>query len=377
MSSAPETAPSVHARTLHGRALVWDAHCDSLQRVVVNGVDLGLPSGAQADLPAWEAGGVNAQVFAVWVDTIYGAEHAARRALEQIAAFHQFLAAYPDRVALAMSAADVTRIVGSGRLAAMLAIEGGLAIQNDLALLRTYARLGATSMTLTHSSSIDWVDSSTDVERWGGLNDLGRAVIDELNRLRMVVDVSHVSDKAAEQAAALSKAPVIASHSSARALSDHPRNVSDRLARIIADTGGCIGVNCYNEFIDERYRDTMASRSGGVLQALNRPTTYRPHELDRAAADRLAHLLDDVPFRPPFERILDHIDHLVRVAGIDHVGLGADLDACVIPTPEGLDSVRDYPKITAGLVRRGYADADIEKILGRNFLRVFGDVRGA
>ena len=276
-----------------------------------------------------------------------------------------------------MTGADVRRIAGSGRLAAMLAIEGGLAIQNDLGLLRTYARLGATSMTLTHSASIDWVDSSTDVERWGGLNELGRSVIAELNRLRMIVDLSHVSDKTIDQVTRLSTAPVIASHSSARALSNHPRNVSDELARRIADTGGCIGINFYNEFIDQAYCDYMAGRADGILKALNQPTAYRPDQLDQAAADRLRHFFHDIPFRPRFELILDHIDHLVKVAGIDHVGIGADLDSCLIPTPEGIDTVRDYPNLTEGLTQRGYADSDLEKIMGGNFLRVFTEVRGS
>ncbi len=368
---------SKRAQALHHQIIVWDAHCDSLQRAVIDGVDLGVASNAQADLPAWKAGGVRAQVFAVWCDTIYGNDHAARRALEQIAAFHQFLAKYPDQVELAMTGADVRRIAGSGRLAAMLAIEGGLAIQNDLGLLRTYARLGATSMTLTHSASIDWVDSSTDVERWGGLNELGRSVIAELNRLRMIVDLSHVSDKTIDQVTRLSTAPVIASHSSARALSNHPRNVSDELARRIADTGGCIGINFYNEFIDQAYCDYMAGRADGILKALNQPTAYRPDQLDQAAADRLRHFFHDIPFRPRFELILDHIDHLVKVAGIDHVGIGADLDSCLIPTPEGIDTVRDYPNLTEGLTQRGYADSDLEKIMGGNFLRVFTEVRGS
>jgi len=367
---------SPRARAVHDRAIVWDAHCDTLQRLVIDNVDLGLASTAQADLPAWRAGGVDAQVFAVWVDTIYGREHAARRALEQIAAFHQFLARYPDQVGLALTAADVRRLAGQGKLAAMLAIEGGLAIQNDLGLLRTYARLGATSMTLTHSASIDWVDSSTDVPRWGGLNELGREVIAEMNRLRMVVDVSHVSDATIEQVVALSTAPVIASHSSSKVVCNHPRNLTDALARAIADTGGVIGINFVNEILDQAYHDLMTASKQSVLSLLNAPTDYRPEDLDRVAAERLRGWFTDTPFRPPFERIIDHIVHLVNVAGADHVGIGADLDSCVIPLPAGFDSVRDYPKITEALCRRGFSDSDIEKIMGGNFLRVFEAVRG-
>ncbi len=362
-------------RALHDRALVWDAHCDTLQRLVVDDVDLGLPSQAQADLPAWHAGGVDVQVFAVWVDTIYGSDHATRRAFEQIAAFYKFLSAYPDQVGLATTAAEVRRVVGQGKLAAVLAIEGGLAIQNDLGVLRSFARLGATSMTLTHSASLDWVDSSTDAPRSHGLSAFGREVIAEMNRLRMIVDLSHVSDPVIEQVVELSTAPVIASHSSAKSICAHPRNLTDRLARAIADTGGVVGVNFVNEIIDQAYYDQLG-KHGSVLAMLNQPTRIPPDQLDRAAAERLRGWFQDDVARPPFERVLEHVEHLVRVAGIDHVGIGADMDACRIPLPAGFDSVRDFPMITDGLSRRGMSDDAVEKVMGGNFLRVFGEVRG-
>jgi membrane dipeptidase len=367
---------ATRAMALHQRAMVWDAHCDSLQRVVVDNVDLGQASDAQGDLPAWRAGGVKAQVFAVWVDTIYAPAHAARRALEQIAAFHQFLARYPDQVGLAMTGADVRRLAADGKLAALLAIEGGVAIQNDLGLLRTYARLGATSMTLTHSASIDWVDSSTDVARNGGLNELGREVIAEMNRLRMLVDLSHVSDATVAQAVRLSKAPVIASHSSSKTICQHPRNLTDELARAIADTGGVVGVNFVNEIVDQATYERASAGRGSVLTFLNQPTSYRVEELDQVAADRLRGFFLDQTNRPPFERIIEHILHLVKVIGADHVGIGADMDACRIPLPEGFDSARDYPKVTDALCRRGLSDAVVEKVMGGNFLRVFEAVRG-
>ncbi|MEO8450928.1 MAG: dipeptidase [Gemmatimonadota bacterium] len=375
VTSNREAPVSAHARELHERVLVWDAHMDSLQRVVVDGVDLGNKSNAQADLVQWKEGGVNAQVFAVWVDTIYAPYHAARRALEQIDAFHNLLAKYPDRIELALTGADVRRIAGQGKLAAMLAMEGGVAIQNDLALLRTYARLGATSMTLTHSASIDWVDSSTDKPKSGGLSPFGREVIREMNRLRMIVDVSHVSDDTIRQCLEISTAPIIASHSSAQALSNHPRNVSDELLKAIAAKGGVVGVNFYSEFLDQGYRDIMAKRVG-TLEMLNRPTNFPPEDLDRHAAERLHGWFRDGPTPPPFSTILDHIDHMVRIAGVDHVGIGSDLDATKIPTPAGMDSVSDFPKITGGLLDRGYSETDVGKIMGGNFLRVFEAVRG-
>jgi membrane dipeptidase len=197
-----------------------------------------------------------------------------------------------------------------------------------------------------------------------------------MNRLRLVVDVSHVSDAAARQVLELSTAPVIASHSSCRALAGHPRNLPDELIRAIAATGGVVGINFYNEFMDQAYFEAMSKRTGETIEVLNRPTSYPPEELDRVAGERMRGFFHDPPFRPPFERILEHVDHAVQVAGVDHVGIGSDLDATAIPTPEGMDSVSDFPRITEGLVRRGYSDADIEKILGGNFLRVFEAVRG-
>ena len=354
----------------------FDAHCDSLQRVVIDQADLArFPSG-QADLARWKKGSVGAQVFAVWIDTLYVPHHAARRAFQQIDALYNLLERYPDRVALARSTRDVRSIARSGRLAALLSIEGGDAIQEDLGLLRTYHRLGATSMTLTHSRTTSWADSSTDSPRWGGLNDFGRSVIREMNRLRMLVDVSHTSDATVEAVLTVSQQPIIASHSSCRALCSHPRNLSDDLLKAIARSGGVIGINFYAEFLDQGYHDEMKARKKDLLGSLNQPQAVPPEDLDRIAADRMRTFFSEQLPRPPFERILDHIDHAVGIAGINHVGIGADLDSGPIPTPEGFDDVRDYPKVARGLVGRGYSDRDVRKIMGENFLRVLKDVVG-
>lgn len=364
---------SDRARQVHEHALVWDAHMDSLQRVLINGVDLGRKGDAQADLVRWQEGGVDVQVFAVWVDTVYGKHHAARRSLQQIDAFYGLLEAYPDRIELARTAADIRRIVGRGKLAALLAIEGGLSIQNDLAVLRTYHRLGATSMTLTHSATIDWADSSTDTPRWHGLNEQGREVIREMNRLHMVVDVSHVSDETVRDVLQVSADPIIASHSSVRALCNHPRNLSDALIRAIADAEGVIGINFYAGFLCQEYLNRFNAVHCDLLAELNKPHDLAPDELDAFAAERLRNFYAgsmDLA-RPPFSRIAEHIDHIVQLVGVDHVGLGSDLDSGPIPTPLGIDTVSDYPRITDALLRRGYGVGDVEKILGGNFLRVF------
>jgi membrane dipeptidase len=370
----------LEALKIHQRAYVWDAHCDSLQRVVVDGIDLGAPGTAQADLDAWQEGGVKVQVFAAWVDVIYGPNQGARRALEQIAAFHQFLARHPARVGLATTAAEIRALAGEGRLAAVLAVEGGLAIQGDIGLLERFAHLGVTSMTLTHATSLDWIDSSTDAPRAGpgGLSDFGRDVVAEMNRLKMVVDVSHVSDDAIRQVARASVAPIIASHSSSRAICDHPRNLTDDLARVIADTGGVIGINFVNEILDQATCDRVNPDPGAALASLRHDgPPIALQDLDRVAGERLRRVFSVPHPRPPFERILEHILHFVKLLGADHVGLGADLDGGPVPVPEGFETVRDYPRITEALWRGGMADRDIEKVMGNSFLRVFEAVRGA
>jgi membrane dipeptidase len=284
------------------------------------------------------------------------------------------LAKYPDRMELARNAADIERIAASGKLAALMGIEGGHAIQNDLALLRMFHRLGVSYMTLTHSNTNDWADSSTDKARWGGLNDFGRQVVREMNRLGMLVDVSHVSEDTVMDVLEVSTKPVIASHSSCLALCNHPRNLSDKALKTIAKNGGVIGINFFSGFVDQKYLDAMNAMQNDILATINEKKQIAPEDLDRVAAERLK-LLDDpgIP-RPPFARILDHIDHAVKIAGIDHVGIGSDLD--MIPTPEGMNDVSDMPIITKGLLERGYKETDIRKILGGNFLRVLRQATG-
>ena len=360
---------------LHANSLVLDAHTDTLQRLVMDGTDFGVRSAGdplvdRADLPRYAEGGVDAQIFAVWVDTIYVPHHAARRTLQQIDAFHGVLEAHPERVGLARTGQDVRDVVAQGRFAMLLSIEGGDAIQHDLGILRTFNRLGACSMTLCHSRTTDWVDSSTDEPRWNGLNEFGREVIAEMNRLRMVVDVSHTSDQAVRDVLAISNQPVIASHSCCRVLCDHARNLPDDLIKGIAERGGVVGINFYSAFVDQAYLDSYRAKHEDALTAMNKPIAVPPEELDRVARERLyGHAVDDVP-RPPFDSLLDQIDRMVEVAGIDHVGLGTDLDVPHLSTPEGFDDVTHFPRITEGLLDRGHPAEDVEKILGTNFLRV-------
>ena len=366
-------AVSPKAKQIHDSAIVIDTHMDTLQRVLLKHADLGVRSkNGQADLPRLREGGVKAQVFAVWVDPMYAPYRSARRTLQLIDAMQSVLKQYPDRVELAQSASDIRRIARSGKLAALMGIEGGHAIENDLALLRMYRQLGVIYMTLTHSNTNDWADSSTDAPRSHGLSPFGREVVKEMNRIGMLVDISHVSDETVRAVLATSTKPVIASHSSCRALCNHPRNLSDDLLRAIGQKGGYIGINFYSAFVDQNFKN----RASGTdqLKVFNSKPKVDPDKLDQVAAER-ANIPErtDIP-RPPFSILLDHLDHAVKVAGIDHVGIGSDLD--VVPTPEGMDDVTDFPKITEGLLQRGYSEQDIRKILGENFLRVLQQATG-
>jgi membrane dipeptidase len=364
------------AAALHEHALVWDAHMDTLHRALVGGHDISRRSACDGDLDRWRSGGIDVQVLAIWVDTIYLPHHGMRRALAQIDIFHRLADDNPDRIELARTAADVRRITGDGRLAALLALEGGAVFNDDLAQLRALHRLGVMSVTLTHSASTTWADSSTDTPRWRGLNEFGRQVVRELNRLGIVVDVTHVSDDTVLDVLEVSRAPIIASHSNARTLCDHPRNLTDDLVRAIAGAGGVIGVNFYPPFLDRTARDAMLGGAGDLLRLLNRPVDVTPERLDRVAAERNAafQAVADIP-SVPLDRLLDHIDHLVTVAGIDHVGLGSDMDG-INAYPEGLRTADDFPRITAGLLQRGYHEPDVRKILGENFLRVLEACQG-
>ena len=263
-----------------------------------------------------------------------------------------------------------------------MGIEGGHAIENDIRLLRDYYRLGVRYMTLSWSNTNEWADSSGDiddpkVQHHNGLTDFGKQVVLEMNRMGMMVDISHVADKTFFDAIATSKAPVIASHSSARALTNHPRNMTDDMLRAVAKNGGVVQTNFYSAFIDENYRKAAEA------QQKEREAAVEAHVAELKAAGKTVTYLDKdlierewaakIP-RPPLKSLIDHIDHIAKVAGVDHVGLGSDFDGVSGATPEGIDSAADLPKITQALLDRGYSADDIRKILGGNLLRVFGEV---
>jgi membrane dipeptidase len=369
---------------LHRSALVIDGHADTPQRLLDDGYNLAAPlDGGHLNLESARAGGLGAEFFVAWVDPRrFPREQFARRTLELIRSVRKSVASHPGETLLATSPEDIERAHREHKLAILLAIEGGHSIEGSLDRLREYHRLGARYMTLTWANSNGWADSSGDIDdpavehTADGLSAFGADVIHEMNRLGIMVDVSHVSDPTFRRVLETSRAPVFASHSSARALTNAPRNLTDEMLRAIAERGGLTMVNFYSAFISETWRtarnalrpelEADYNRQTACWKSEGRPITWAMiSTLDRQWAAKIP--------RPPLSMLIDHIDHVARVAGIDHVGLGSDFDG--IPSSvEGIDSAADLPKITAALMARGYSAEDCRKILGLNFLRYFREV---
>jgi membrane dipeptidase len=377
-----QTTVSARAREIHDSAMVVDTHADTPQRFLDENYDIGStdPSDhGHISLDKAKAGNLGAEFFSIWVDPETNQGHFARRTLDLIDSVYEQAAHHPDRMMMAFSVDDIERAHREHKLAALLGIEGGHSIENDIRLLRDFYRLGVRYMTLTWSNTNEWADSSGDISapkvaHHNGLTEQGKQIVLEMNRLGMLVDVSHVADKTFWDTIAVTKAPVIASHSSARALTNHPRNMTDDMLRAVAKNGGVVQVNFCNCFIDENYRQAdeaqAKDREAAIqaytdqLKAAGRTVTY----LDRDHLER--EWAAKIP-RPPLSSLIDHIDHIAKVAGIDHVGLGSDFDGVSGATPQGIDSAADLPKITQALLDRGYSADDIRKVLGDNLLRVF------
>jgi membrane dipeptidase len=362
------------ARRISAEAIGIDSHIDTIQHVLVDGVDLAnrLPNG-HVDLPRLREGGTKAPFFALWVPVYYKGAEAVRRTLDLRDAMQSVLDKHPDQIELATGAADIERIVKSKKIAAFLAIEGGHQIDDDLAVLRMYYRMGIRAMTLTHFKNNNWADSSTDKPEHNGLTPFGKDVVREMNRLGMLVDVSHVSDKTFYDAIAVSTKPVIVSHSSSRAISDIPRNVTDDMLRALAKNGGVIGINFGEGFISQK--DVAALRAAITSNQGAPPDMVGKILDDYANKEYRKDLADMKTGLATISDIVDHVDHMVKVAGIDHIGIGSDFDGITSP-PEGLADISKMPSLVAALLKRGYSEPDIKKILGGNYLRVIREVTG-
>jgi membrane dipeptidase len=332
----------------------------------------GLAPPLATDIPRLRRGGVGAQLWSVYVPVELAGPAAVQAVLEQIDVVHRLAELYPETFEMALTAADVERIHHAGRIASLVGVEGGHSIGNSLGVLRELYRAGARYMTLTHSSNDDWADSATDRPRHGGLTRFGEEVVREMNRLGMLVDLSHVAPSTMRAAMAVSAAPVIFSHSSARALDGHPRNVPDEVLAMLPRQGGVVMVSFVTSFTSEAVRAWDAERDG---EAARLKALY-PEDAGRVERELAAWTAAHPAPHATLAQVADHIDHVRRVAGVDHVGLGSDFDGTT-SLPDGLGDVAQYPVLLAELLRRGYGDEEVKKVAGANLLRVLREAERA
>ncbi|MEN0109362.1 MAG: dipeptidase [Planctomycetota bacterium] len=379
---ADERGPIVvteEALALHREALLVDGHNDMPWEIRTQGssdftkLDISVRQPTlQTDLVKAAEGGLDAQFWSVWVPAnLDGTGKALATTLEQIELVKLMLDRYPQRMELALTADDIERVVREGRLASLIGVEGGHCIEESLGTLRRLHDLGARYMTLTHGDTISWADSGTDEPRHGGLTDFGREVVREMNRLGMMVDISHVSDDVMRQAIDVSTAPVIFSHSSARGVADHPRNAPDDVLRRLREKDGVVMVNFFSAFVVPAAAENYATRfeMGREMDAAGVPEDEKRRRLGEWSA------ANPMP-RGTIHDLLDHIDHIAAVAGIQHVGIGSDYDGVSV-LPAGLEDVTSYPRITQGMLDRGYTPDEIRGVLGENLLRVMRKVEAA
>ena len=365
------------ALQIHRKAIVIDSHNDITTPMTNDDYDLGgpPPTPYRTSIDRMKEGGLTAEFFSVYIKPHYATQGgAARRTLDMIDSVYRAVERHPNDLMFATSVADIRRAKKQGKIAALMGIEGGHAIEDSLPTLREFYRLGIRYMTLTWNNTNNWADAGRGEKKHNGLNEFGREVVREMNRLGMMVDVSHVADKTMSDALDVSEAPIIASHSSARALSNVSRNIPDDLLKKIAAKGGVIMVNFYSVFVDtatvspqSQARDTrLKEQQDAINQKYKDDPEQRAEESDKLEAAN--------PLPPlPISKLIDHFDYIVKVAGIDHVGIGADFDGAN-DLPEGARDVSMLPNITYELLKRGYSEKDIRKILGENLLRVFGEV---
>lgn len=366
------------AERLHRRALVVDLHADTPQRFLFEKkFDFSKRDAiGHMDIPRMREGGLDAVFMSIWSPGDYTGPKSVKRSLDLIDSVHEVIRKNPRDLMLATTAADIRRANAQGKLAILMGMEGGHMIDDDLAMLRAYAALGVRYLTLSHFLNTNWADSSTDKPKHNGLTAFGKDVVRELNRLGVMVDISHVADKTFYDALEITRAPVIASHSSSRVLSSHPRNMNDDMLRALARNGGVVHINYHVDFISQKYLDANRARGVEVQDFAKRlekecgedmvcqiMASEREHR-EATASGKLP--------RVAWEEIVDHIIHAVKVAGVDHVGLGSDFDGANMPA--GMDDASMLPRITDALLKKGYSEADVMKILGGNTLRVMEQV---
>ncbi len=361
------------AQEIHRKSIVVDTHNDILSMMTDDDYELGVSSVGKyhTDIARMKQGGLTAEFFSVYIDRSYARDGgSARRALDMIDYVYRAVERYPNDLMLAFSTSDIRRAKKQKKIASLMGIEGGHAIEDSLMALRDFYRLGVRYMTLTHNNTNNWADACCDTAKHNGLSDFGKEVIREMNRIGMLVDISHVSDKTMSDVLDISTAPVIASHSSARALGDRPRNIPDDLLKRIAKNGGVVMVNFFPGFIDKNVVAASREREARLKPQMDELAVKYKDDPKRLEEERNK-LLAANPLPPtPLSVLIDHFDHIAKVAGVDHVGIGSDFDG-VSSLPVGMEDVSKLPNITYELLKRGYSERDVKKILGENFMRAF------
>ena len=369
---------SEKAKRLQSSSIVVDTHDDTTQRLLDPRFDLASRhADGNIDIPRMREGGLTAIFFSIWIPGKIMGPEAVQKAIHQIDAVREAVRKHPNDLILATTAADVRRAKKENKIAALMGVEGGHMMGNDLAVLRTFAALGVRYMTLTHMENNEWADSSTAKPEHNGLTDFGKDVVREMNRLAMIVDISHVSDKTFCDVLATSKAPVFASHSSCRALCSAARNMTDDMIRDLAKNGGVIQINYHVGFLSQEFRDYEAVHPDAEKE-INEEVKKRCGDNEACRyveGDQVVREFMEAGKLPKVDwnLIVEHIDHAVKIASADHVGLGSDFDGAVMPI--GMQDVTHIPQITDALLKKGYSESDVRKILGENTLRVLSEVQ--
>jgi membrane dipeptidase len=368
---------SARARKLHFSSIVVDAHDDTTQRFLDGKFDLGTRNSlGSIDIPRMREGNLSAIFFSIWMPSKVTGPEAVDRALVQIDAVREQVRKHPNDLVLATTAAEIREARKQGKIAALMGVEGGHMINSDLAVLRTYAALGVRYMTLTHSGNDEWADSSTDTPVHNGLTDFGKDVVREMNRLGVMVDISHVSDKTFYDALEVSKAPLIASHSSCRAICDARRNMTDPMIKDLAAKAGVIQINYHVGFLSQEFLNAEVANpelnKGIAAEVTKRCGDNEGCQLIEGDRITREYVEQGKLPRVDYTKIIEHIDHAIKVAGVDHVGLGSDFDGANMPY--GMEDATKLPAITEALLKKGYSESDVKKILGENTLRVMAEV---
>jgi membrane dipeptidase len=378
--SQSQTNISPAARELHFQSIVVDTHDDTTQRLLDPKFDFGARHiDGSVDIPRMREGGLSAIFFSIWIPGTVTGPAAVQRALDQINAVRATVARHPNDLILCTTAEEIRRAKAAGKIAVLMGVEGGHMINNSLASLDKFFALGVRYMTLTHTVNTDWADASTDKAAHNGLTDFGKQVVPEMNRLGMMVDISHVADKTFYDVLAISKAPLIASHSSCRALCSAPRNMTDDMIKALAAKGGVIQINYHIGFLSQQFQDASKAHPelGKEIEAESKRRCGANEACQLIEADKVTREMvaqGRLP-RVDWTEIINHIDHAVKLVGADHVGLGSDFDGADMPY--GMEDVSDLPQITNALLAKGYTAADVRKILGGNTLRLMQDVEAA